>query len=87
MAELRINDVPAEPDFVRFREGFGQRFIVTIDTEEEFDWRAPLARDKHSIDTVPVLRKFLQFCEGFGIVPIFLVDYPIAISAQAAEGL
>jgi hypothetical protein len=21
-----------------FREGVGQRFVVTIDTEEEFDW-------------------------------------------------
>ena len=33
------------------------------------------------------MRKFQQFCEGFGVVPIYLVDYPIATSARAAEVL
>lgn len=87
MAVIRINQVPEAPDLVRFREGFGQRFIVTVDTEEEFDWTAPLTRDRHSIDTVPALTKFLQFCEGFGVVPTFLIDYPIATSKRASEGL
>jgi hypothetical protein len=37
-----ITDQPAPDAFVRFREGVGQRFVVTIDTEEEFDWTKPL---------------------------------------------
>ncbi|MGE3692029.1 MAG: polysaccharide deacetylase family protein [Novosphingobium sp.] len=87
MAQVRIPDAPDAPDFVRFKEGFGQKFLLTVDTEEEFDWRAPFARDTHSIDTVPALRKFLQFCEGLGVAPVFLVDYPIATSSTAAECL
>ena len=70
---------------VRFREGSGQRFVVTIDTEEEFDWTRPLAASGHGLDTVNRLRKFQQFCEGYGIVPIYLVDYPIATSRLAIE--
>jgi hypothetical protein len=70
---------------VRFREGVGQRFVVTIDTEEEFDWTKPLTRTRHRVDTVSRLRKFQQFCEGFGIVPIYLIDYPVATSELAAE--
>ncbi len=87
MASVNIRDVPVAPDFVRFRESFGQRFLVTVDTEEEFDWSAPFNREGHRVDAIPALRKFLQFCEGFGVVPVFLVDYPIAASAVAAEGL
>jgi hypothetical protein len=70
---------------VRFADGTPQRFIVTVDTEEEFDWGQPLARTAHRVDTVARLRKFQQFCEGYGVVPIYLIDYPIAISDLAVE--
>ncbi len=72
---------------VQFRAGTPQRFLMTVDTEEEFDWTKPFGVTSHRIDTIPRLRKFQQFCEGFGIVPIYLVDYPIASSAVAAEVL
>lgn len=87
MPGIDIREAPATPDFVAFREGFGQRFILTVDTEEEFDWGAPLQREGHSLNTVPALRKFQQFCEGNGVVPVYLIDYPIASSPGAAEVL
>lgn len=87
MADHRINEVPVAPEFVRFRSGFGQRFLLTVDAEEEFDWRAPLDRHQHRIDAVPALRKFQQFCEGIGVCPVYLVDYPIATSQGAIEAL
>ena len=87
MADLRINEVPVAPDLVRFREGFGQKFLLTVDAEEEFDWRAPLDRHQHRIDAVPALRKFQQFCEGFGVCPVYLIDYPIATSHGAMDAL
>ncbi len=87
VAEINICEPPASPDFVRFKAGFGHRFIVTVDTEEEFDWGKPLRREGHSLHTVPILRKFQQFCEGQGIVPIYLVDYPVATSPAAKEAL
>jgi hypothetical protein len=76
---------PADP--ATFREGFGQRFLVTVDTEEEFDWDAPLDRHRHTVATVPALRKFQQFCEGFGVVPTYLIDYPVAASSYLQEVL
>jgi hypothetical protein len=87
LADVRICDVPVGPEFVRFREGTGQRFLLTVDTEEEFDWNAPLDRHEHRTDAIPALRKFMQFCEGYGIAPVFLVDYPIATSGMASEGI
>lgn len=80
-----ITDLPDKSDFARFREGFGQRFILTVDTEEEFNWDAPFRRSGHGLDHVGRLAKFQQFCEGSGVTPIYLVDYPIATSPLAAE--
>jgi hypothetical protein len=79
---------PPRPEaFASFGEGFGQRFIVTVDTEEEFDWSAPLDRDQHSVVTVPALRQFQDFCEGFGVVPSYLIDWPVACSSFAPEAI
>ena len=87
MPKASITALPAPGDFVRFAPGFGQRFIVTVDTEEEFDWVAPFTRAEHSLDSVPRLAKFQQFCEGFGVAPVYLVDYPVATDPRAAEVL
>ncbi|WP_395395396.1 polysaccharide deacetylase family protein [Novosphingobium sp. BL-8A] len=78
---------PESEAFARFREDFGQRFIVTVDTEEEFDWDAPLDRDGYSTVAVSALRQFQDFCEGFGVKPIYLVDYPVAESPRAPEAI
>ena len=80
-------EAPLAPEFVRFPENFGTRFIVTVDTEEEFDWAAPLDRERHGLVSVPALRNFQQFCEGHGVVPTYLIDYPIVQSPAAIEAL
>ena len=82
---MRITDLPKSPDYVRFKPQFGQRFLLTVDTEEEFDWAKPLAREEHTVLTVARLAKFQEFCEGQGVVPVYLVDYPIATSPAAFE--
>ena len=87
---MRIIDLPPAPDYVRFADAAGaampdQRFILTVDTEEEFDWTKPIAREEHTVLTVARLAKFQEFCEGQGVVPVYLVDYPIATSHAAVE--
>lgn len=85
MGAPRITDRPEAGDFARFHGGEARRFLLTVDTEEEFDWGQPLKRSGHSLDTIPRLRKFQQFCERQGVVPVYLIDYPIASSALAAD--
>lgn len=84
MSETRITTLPVQPDFVRFKPGSGQRFILTVDAEEEFDWTKPIERSGHTVHTVARLAKFQEFCEGQGVVPVYLVDYPIATSPTVA---
>lgn len=80
-----ITDLPDKSDFAVFREDFGQRFLLTVDTEEEFNWNAPFQRSGHGLDHVARLAKFQQFCEGLGVTPVYLVDFPVATSPLAAE--
>lgn len=69
----------------KFRKDFGQRFILTVDTEEEFDWNEPIRREGHGLNHLPRLAKFQTFCENEGVCPIYLIDYPVATSALAAD--
>ena len=80
-----IIDPPPPSAFARFEPTFGQRFLLTVDTEEEFDWTKPLAREGHGLDHVLRLAKFQEFCENEGVVPVYLADWPIVQSARAAE--
>jgi len=77
-------DPPPPRAFARFNDG-RTRFLLTVDTEEEFDWSMPLDRDSHGLDHVSRLAKFQEFCENEGVVPVYLVDWPIANSGVAAD--
>jgi len=83
--QVRITDLPAPQQRVQFPPRFGQRFILTVDTEEEFDWAQPIRREGHTLHSIARLARFQEFCEGVGVVPIYLVDYPIATSPAACE--
>ena len=61
------------------------RFLLTVDTEEDFDWDKPLARESHDTRHVRQLGNFQQFCENEGVVPVYLVDWPIANSRTAGQ--
>lgn len=63
------------------------RFLLTVDTEEEFDWSKPLSRETHGVEHVGRLANFQQFCEHENVVPVYLVDWPVANSPVAAEAL
>lgn len=78
-------DPPSRSDLAEFDPAFGQRFLLTVDTEEEFDWTRPLAREGHGLEHVPMLATFQAFCENEGVVPVYLVDWLIACSQVAVE--
>ena len=87
MPDCQITAAPAPTDRVSFPPGFGPRFIVTVDTEEEFDWAKPLAASGHTLDSVGELATFQRFCEAAGVCPIYLIDYPVATCPDAATAL
>lgn len=66
---------------------FGRRFLVTVDTEEEFDWSGPFEREGHTTVSVPKLSRFQEFSTKLGIRPVYFVDYSIVQNDEAAAFL
>ena len=65
----------------------GSRFVITVDTEEEFDWDGPFQRGGHTTVTVPMLERFQEFVQKYGIKPTYFVDYSIIENDEAAACL
>src|SRR6476469_1045004 len=80
-----ITEPPSPGSSARFATGFGTRSLLTVDTEEEFDWSGPFTRSEHGLTHLAHIARFQDFCEGLGVVPVYLVDWPIATSPAAAE--
>jgi hypothetical protein len=78
-----ITEPPPAGRAARFAPDFGQRVLLTVDTEEEFDWRGPFTRNEHGLTHVPAIARFQEFCDDLGVSPVYLVDWPIANSPEA----
>ena len=78
---------PKPDQYVRLPEEFGQRFLIFVDTEEEFDWSQPRRRDSTSVEAVKALPDIHDLMRGYGVKPAYLVDYPVATDAKAVEVL
>ena len=61
------------------------RFVLTVDTEEEFDWSKPFARDGFGTTHMRAVPRFQALCDDHGITPCYLVDYPIIEDAYGAD--
>jgi hypothetical protein len=66
---------------------FGRRFMVFVDTEEEFDWSRPPARDAIGTTAIAALPDAHRRLRDHGIAPTYLVDYPVADSADCVAAL
>ena len=77
--------LPTADQAAQFAPGFAPVSLLTVDTEEGFDWGKPFTRDQHDLDHVEQIPRFQSFCEELGVSPLYLVDWPIVQSARARE--
>lgn len=75
---------PAPGAFVDWPAGFGQRFIVTVDVEEEFDWAGPLP-ERATVAATAALPAMHRRFVAAGVAPLYLVDHPVATDPQAID--
>jgi hypothetical protein len=78
---------PAPEDRVAFRAGFGPRFLLVVDTEEEFDWNAPFSRASTSVTLFDEMARGQAWFAAAGIRPVYVTDWPVLESAPAAAML
>jgi len=83
----RLDRPPPPGARATFTAGFGRRFAIFGDAEEEFDWHRPFARDNVSttaIASLPVANR--RFVER-GLVPTYLVDWPVVANRPSADAI
>ncbi|MEM6267279.1 MAG: polysaccharide deacetylase family protein [Pseudomonadota bacterium] len=85
MTSNSMLEAPAPSSKAQFADGFEPRVLLTVDTEEEFDWSAPFTRENHGLTHVSQLGRFQAFCEELRARPVYLVDWPIANDEAAIE--
>lgn len=59
--------------------------LVVIDTEEEFDWRAPPNPNSRSVTNIQFLPMLQAIFDRHGVKPAYLVDHPVATDPAAAS--
>ncbi|MDO7843032.1 polysaccharide deacetylase family protein [Sphingomonas immobilis] len=78
---------PDAADLIAWPEDFGTRFAIFVDTEEEFDWNAPLSREGHGTSAIAALPDAHRRFADRGIPITYLVDYPVATDPRAVDVL
>lgn len=78
---------PNDDQYLHFPKEFGQRFLIFVDTEEEFDWSQPRRRDATDVKAVKALPDIHGLMRGYGAKPAYLVDYPVATDPDAISVL
>jgi hypothetical protein len=69
----------------RLDESFGRRFVLFADAEEEFDWNKPLRRENVATTAVAALPEANRRFAARGLVPTYLVDWPVAADPASAD--
>ncbi|MBV9884303.1 MAG: WalW protein, partial [Sphingomonadaceae bacterium] len=57
--------------------------LIVVDTEEEFDWTRPFSRDNVATRTIPAQARAHEIYDRLGVVPTYVVDYPVATDPAA----
>jgi hypothetical protein len=68
---------PAQADRVSWPASFGTRFTIMVDTEEEFDWTAPLDSANRAVTAMEALPAGHRRFADRGVPITYLVDHPI----------
>lgn len=77
--------VPTDDQIVRWPGDLGQRFIVFVDTEEEFDWAAPFSRSARATSAVAAIPEAHARFAAAGVPLAFMVDHPIVSDRAAVD--
>lgn len=77
--------VPNDDQRVHWPSDFGRRFMVFVDTEEEFDWNAPFSRDARQTSAVSAMPEAHARFAAAGVPLAFMVDHPIVSDPVAVD--
>jgi hypothetical protein len=80
----RIDLPPPVTARIAMPAGFGRRFAIFADAEEEFDWNGPFQRDAIATSAMAALPEANARLVAAGCVPTYMVDWPIVDTPATA---
>ncbi|WP_129586408.1 polysaccharide deacetylase family protein [Sphingomonas montana] len=83
----RLDYPPAPTARAAFAPDFGRRFAIFGDAEEEFDWTRPVRREAQATTAMLALPAANRRFVDRGIVPTYLVDYPVVDTPASADAV
>jgi hypothetical protein len=63
------------------------RLFMIVDTEEEFDWSAPFARENVSVTAIQEVGRLQHVVEPYQLKPTYVCDYPVAATPASSAKL
>ncbi|KXI28513.1 polysaccharide deacetylase family protein [Paraglaciecola hydrolytica] len=60
-------------------------FVLSVDTEEEWDWSGPFPQEYADVKNVDSLPEFQRLCTKLGVKPTYFVDYAVVNSHKAVQ--
>ncbi len=84
---LRPQSAGPDARIARMPGGTPPQLVVIIDTEEEFDWAKPHARENTRVTAIAAQHRAQEIFARHGVVPTYVVDYPVVADDTAAGHL
>ena len=72
---------------IRLPRGERPMLTAVIDTEEEFDWGAPVHRGLTSVSHMREIGRLQEVFDRYSLPPAYVVDFPIASQEESAQPL
>ena len=63
------------------------QLAIVVDTEEEFDWTRPFARENRATTSIPAQALAHEIYDPLGMVPTYVIDHPVATDPRAVDVL
>ena len=63
------------------------QLAIVVDTEEEFDWTKPFARENRATSSIPAQALVHEVYDPLGMVPTYVIDHPVATDPRAVDFL
>ena len=61
------------------------KFVISVDTEEEWDWSGPFPQNNFSVENIKLVPIFQEFCQKNGLRPTYFVDHAVAVDTESAD--
>ncbi len=80
---LCLDEVPPPGAQIALPDGFGTRFALFGDAEEEFDWSGPFRREATATTAIAALPAANARFNAVGLEPCWMVDWPVVDNADS----